>query len=154
MGNPLITTHADIRHNTCSVNESKCADHASAWSPPYVNAAPLKPRAMGRLNISSTSGQSLHRRRNKFQIQSPPRSLACRNLSIKREAIFQRVTSELVSSIGKRGHASKPNNFLSHSSSFDFSRKFVPCRISPGRKSVLVISLPSSSRVPCSDCVS
>ncbi len=43
LGITPITKHADNRHNSCSMGDSKCADHANAWSPPYTNAAALKP---------------------------------------------------------------------------------------------------------------
>ena len=57
-----MTAHAETRHNNRSLDESKWADHANAWRPPYINAAALKPRATETLlRISPVLGQSSHR---------------------------------------------------------------------------------------------
>ena len=61
-GSVPITTQAEIRHSSCSWEESKCANQAKAWSPPYTNAAALRLRPRERLvESSSTWGQFRHR---------------------------------------------------------------------------------------------
>lgn len=57
-GNQAITMQADIRHNSCSVNVTKGADHANAWSPPYSAAAAMKLSATGNSNIWYNAGRS------------------------------------------------------------------------------------------------
>ncbi|CAO1601036.1 hypothetical protein XANCAGTX0491_004704 [Xanthoria calcicola] len=45
-GSPAITTQTAVRQRSCSVEEGKCMNQARAWSPPYTNAAAVKPATM------------------------------------------------------------------------------------------------------------
>lgn len=95
-GTPPITRHAEPRHKTCSVDESKWANHANAWRPPYMNDAVLNPRPTEKDLRLSNSGQSWHREvialliKILYRVPSPFRNL---NAWTVRQAIFQRVMS-------------------------------------------------------------